>query len=93
MGCATVRFPDGTTGILCGGRGKRSKHRCFYCTAIGEFQCDNPVLRNNRKGTCDTWMCNDCRNNIGNEIDLCRPHFNSWRNNGNRFKFGASVVA
>jgi hypothetical protein len=92
MACSTVRLPDGTTGIICGGRGKK-KHRCFYCPAIAEYQCDNPVIRNNRKATCDTWMCAHCRNDIGKGIDLCRPHFNAWRNNGNRFKFAETGIA
>jgi hypothetical protein len=33
-------------------------------------------------------MCDQCRNNIADNVDLCRPHFNLWRSNGNKFKLG-----
>jgi ribosomal protein L37AE/L43A len=87
MTCSRIVLPDGRIGIICGRRWPK-KHRCFYCPAVAEYQCDHPVFRNNKRGTCDTWMCKDCRNDIGKELDLCRPHFNFWRSNGNRFVLG-----
>lgn len=77
---------DGFTAIVCT-RGQRIP-RCHYCNDPGSFLCDHPVIRKGKRTTCDTRMCADCRNNVGPETDLCRPHFNLYRNNGNKFKLG-----
>lgn len=88
MTCTLIKIGN-STGFVCGPRGKQ--HRCNYCDRIAQFQCDHPVFRNNKKETCDTWICEQCRNNIGDNLDLCRPHFNFWRNNGKKFVLGGEV--
>ncbi len=52
--------------------------------------CDYPVFRQNKKATCDTLMCDQCRNG-DKELDFCRTHFNKWRNDGRKFAFGGTV--
>ena len=86
MPCDPINVGD-VTGIVCT-RGQRIKARCHYCDRPAPFLCDHPVIRKGKRGTCDTPMCADCRNTIGPDQDLCRPHFNLWRNNGNKFKLG-----
>lgn len=88
--CELINMGNGTTAIICG-RGQR-RHPCHYCGNAAGYQCDHPVFRDNKKGTCDTWMCQHCRNSIGPELDLCRAHFNAWRNNGNKFVLGGEVI-
>jgi hypothetical protein len=90
MGCHTIRLSDGTTAIVCGARQKRSKP-CLYCQRPSTSQCDYPVFRKNKKGTCDTDMCDDCKQTIGEDLDLCRGHIAVWRNNGKRFAIGGAV--
>lgn len=90
MKCDKVQLPGGVTAIVCG-RGQK-RHACHYCGNNAGFQCDHPVFRKNKKETCDTWMCESCRNNISENQDLCRPHFNFWRNNENKFVLGGEVI-
>lgn len=90
MGCEPINGP-GFTGIICT-RGGRAP-RCHYCNKPGTFLCDHPVIRKGGRGTCDTRMCSSCKNNgdllqPAPDVDLCRPHFKLWRNNGNKFKLG-----
>lgn len=93
MACHHIRMPYGPMAIICGGRrGRRNPERCFYCGGEATLQCDHPVFRQNKKATCDTWMCDGCSNPIGNNLDLCRSHFNLWRNNGNKFVLGGEVL-
>ncbi len=72
--------------FICGRGAKYSP--CHYCAHRAAFQCDHPVIRAGKRTTYDTWMCEQCRNTAGTNVDLCRPHFNLWRNNGNKFKLG-----
>ena len=83
-------FQNGNvTGILCG-RGQQ-KRACHGCGRAAAYQCDSPVYRNNVKGTCDKWLCERCRNNIAENVDLCRAHFAFWEANGKRFVLGGEV--
>lgn len=90
MHCEPIKLPGGGTGIICG-RGSRRKP-CHYCAKHGGFLCDHPVIRNGKRTTCDTQMCEQCRNNVAG-ADLCRPHFTLYTNNGNKFKLGDVVTA
>ncbi len=89
MTCTPIKIGE-ATGFVCGHRKKTNP--CHYCHHAGEFQCDHPVFRENVKMTCDTWLCLDCRNNIGENLDLCRSHFNFWRNNGRKFVLGGEMI-
>lgn len=88
MKCRLINFENRTV-IVCGGRPKR--HSCYACGNFAEFQCDSPVFRNERRGSCDRWMCSRCRRNIGENTDLCRPHHELWESNGKRFVFGGGA--
>ena len=90
MTCTPIQIGN-ATGILCGGT--RRGGLCHYCRNVAPYACDSPVFRDNKKGTCDMPLCESCRNNIGPELDLCRAHFNAWRNNGNKFVIGGNVVS
>jgi hypothetical protein len=90
MGCQVIRMKDGTTALVCG-RGKYNEP-CHYCHKPSTSMCDHPVFRMNKKETCDTPMCDDCKNIIGDNLDLCRSHFNFWRNNGKKFVLGGEVI-
>ena len=92
MPCRPFKWIAGTgevaTGLLCSAPGRSKKDRikpCHYCSNTASVLCDHPVFRNNVKETCDTPMCAACTNKIAEEVDLCRPHFNEWRNNGRKF--------
>lgn len=82
MPCTPINGP-GFTGIVCT-RGQNQK-RCHYCNKPAPFLCDHPVIRNNKRGTCDVPLCKACRNELPNGQDLCRPHFGLWQMNGNKF--------
>lgn len=91
MPCESIKTPA-FTGIICRGRGRKAPP-CRYCGKPGDFLCDHSVIRKGQRATCDTRMCIDCTNHVWSETDLCRPHFNLWRNNGNKFKLGDIEVA
>lgn len=56
MKCDEVKV-GGTTMIVCS-RGRR--HNCQFCPRRATKQCDFPIFRNGKKGTCDAWMCDRC---------------------------------
>lgn len=85
MACKVVRT-KGITVIVCG-RGHRAKP-CHYCGHRSSFMCDHPVIRNGKRGTCDTPLCEQCCNEVAKETDLCRAHFGLWQRNGCCFKLG-----
>lgn len=80
MTCERV-VHDGQTFLLCGKR-KKVSHACFNCGNVAAFQCDFPVRANNIKKTCDRWMCEECRNAIGPNSDLCAEHFTEYHGGG-----------
>jgi hypothetical protein len=86
--CESIRLGDGTVAIMCS-RGQR-RPRCSVpgCSAPSEFQCDEPVVRRGRPGTCDAHLCaahrtwvtlpRDAFAELFEEpavaIDVCPPH-------------------
>lgn len=85
MACEIINT-GGLTAIVCK-RGTR-KRPCHYCGNAARYQCDHPVIRNGKRGTCDVWLCDQCRNEVAKDTDLCRAHFNLWQRNGCCFKLG-----
>lgn len=85
MPCDKIPVPGGIAIICTRGRGMK---RCHYCNHVAPFLCDHPVIRQGKRGTCDTPLCEQCLNSAAKNTDLCRPHFNLWRNNGNKLKLG-----
>lgn len=64
----------GVTAIVCGGRERQ--HVCSRpgCGRRAIYQCDYPVVRRGRAGTCDAWICERCRSPQGPGVDICPPH-------------------
>ncbi len=58
------------TVIACG---RSTAHSC-QCGRQATHQCDYPVTRSERKGTCDRWMCRGCALRVGVNLDYCPPH-------------------
>ncbi len=50
-------------------------HACSSCGEIADFQCDWKVPG----GTCDRWICGDCRLQVGEGKDLCEEHAGVWQ--------------
>lgn len=76
MTCSFVSMENGTA-VICGGRTRRRK--CRFCGHPADLLCDYEGL--NRKGrlvTCSAPMCAACGQSIGNDLDLCPPHFGAW---------------
>jgi hypothetical protein len=70
MPCNVLKFPGGTTAIVC----TRTRQRPFVC-ACGQratLQCDAPTKR--RSGTCDRHLCEACAAEIGPDQHLCPTH-------------------
>ena len=72
MPCNTYKSPDGKLSMIICTRGQRSKP-CHICGSPSTGLCDYPI--GNGK-TCDKPMCNDCRNTIGDNLDVCQEHNN-----------------
>lgn len=71
MRCQTIRMPDGTAMIVCGGRAPRAA-RCQVagCTVPHVALCDHPMA----SGTCDMRLCGRHRVELGAQDDRCPDH-------------------
>jgi hypothetical protein len=72
MRCTRVEFVDGAAAIVCTSGGRRCA--APGCGGLGAYQCDAPVVRRNRKATCDRYMCARHRVNRGPNVDCCAEH-------------------
>jgi hypothetical protein len=71
VACNLYRDPEGKfTAIICG----LKQHRCVICRRPATKQCDFPVVRNGKAGTCDVYFCDEHGTNIGPNVDYCRLH-------------------
>ena len=69
--CEVVRFPDGSTPIVCGGHARR-RRPCVHCGGRGEKLCDHT---NSDGRTCDAPLCARCALSVpGRNRDYCRNH-------------------
>jgi hypothetical protein len=68
--CQTVRLPDGTVAIVCGGHA-RTRQRCALCGKRSTLQCDYPLGDGRR---CDRYLCRGCAVPVGRDRDYCRDH-------------------
>ena len=73
MTCESFKIGD-AVGIICS-RGKR-RPNCAVpgCGRPAMFECDWPVKRK-KSGTCDARLCEAHRVKVGEDRDLCPPHF------------------
>ena len=60
-------------GIACGSRPTRYC-QTQGCRRVATIQCDHPVTRKGKAGTCDRWCCRGCAKNVGPDRDYCPPH-------------------
>lgn len=60
-------------GIACG-RSPRRRCSTEGCAATATIQCDFPVTRRGKPGTCDRWVCVGCATKVGPDRDHCGPH-------------------
>jgi hypothetical protein len=44
------------------------------CSKQTRKQCDFPVTRNGKAGTCDRYLCSGCAVSVGPNVDHCPPH-------------------
>jgi hypothetical protein len=60
-------------GIACGRRDRRA---CSTpgCSGDATVQCDFPVTRKGKAGTCDRYVCRRCAVSVGTDRDYCPPH-------------------
>lgn len=72
MPCQHVRFADGTSAILCGGRQPVKKCRCgAKATKLCDWKTGNGK-------TCDAPLCASCSTAPAPEKDLCPEHAAQW---------------
>ena len=74
MACEHLKFPDGSTAIICGLR--RSKKFCA-CGRACEFECDWKV-KDRKSGTCDLPICSKHALQVGPDKHLCPLHQKAW---------------
>ena len=70
MPCTPVNFGGRIVGIVCS---RKPIKKCDYCGKIMTALCDYPI---GYKQTCDRLMCDNCKTNIGYDIDVCQEHNN-----------------
>lgn len=75
MACEHIKFPDGTTGIICGVR--RSPVNFCSCGRVAELLCDWKVKRK-RSGTCDRPICKQHALEVAPDKHLCQEHQKAW---------------
>jgi hypothetical protein len=72
--CEHVKFPDGTTAIICGMRGRQ---KFCACGRVGDFECDWKV-KEKRSGMCDAPICSHHALQVGPDKHLCPQHQKAW---------------
>ena len=76
--CLHMRFPDGSSAIVCGTR--RQRQFCA-CGRESDFLCDWK-MPNKKSGTCDKPICKQHALNVAPDRDLCPEHqreFELWK--------------
>jgi hypothetical protein len=69
--CQHLKFSDGSTAIICGMRGGRTKY--CACGRPCEFECDWKI-RAKKSGTCDLPICEKHALQVGPDKHLCPLH-------------------
>lgn len=76
--CLHMKFPDGSSAIICGTRGPR---KYCACGRAADLLCDWKVS-GKKSGTCDKPICKSHALNVAPDRDLCSEHqkaFESWK--------------
>jgi hypothetical protein len=74
MHCRFIRTPDGNMAVFCGPRGPRPRCSVPGCGRPVERECDFPVQRRGKPGTCDAKLCATHAKPAGPDRDLCPAH-------------------
>jgi hypothetical protein len=75
--CEHVKFPDGSTAIICGMRGRK---KFCACGRVADLLCDWKV-REKKSGTCDAPICPQHAKQVGPDKHLCPLHqktYDAW---------------
>lgn len=70
----SMRVPvPGGVAIVCGSSPRR---RCSTpgCRGDATLECDYPVQRKGKAGTCDRRCCAACAKSVGDDLDYCAAH-------------------
>lgn len=73
-----IQLPDGSFAIVCGSKPRARRCSTAHCRRTADYQCDYPVTRAGKAATCDRWVCESCRTNVGPDRDYCLPHARAW---------------
>lgn len=77
--CYRMPMPDGSFGIICGGRNQ--KMRYCDCSRPADFLCDWK-MPDKKSGTCDGAICNKCALEVASDKHLCKFHqkaYEQWK--------------
>lgn len=80
MHCRPISFPGGGVAFVCGPRPRTKACATPGCGRRGRYECDWPVTRGGKSGTCDRLMCERCRRQqdpgtlMQDSVDYCRVH-------------------
>src|SRR5215472_4977136 len=77
MPCEFVKFPDGTTAIVCGPRAGRARCQVPQCGQDSVALCDYPVQRKGKLTTRDMKLCSGHAKQAPDaDKDYCPAHAN-----------------
>jgi hypothetical protein len=74
MPCREIDLGDGGVAIACTRGSHAPQCQTPGCTYPGAFQCDYPVTRDGKAGTCDRHCCASHRVHVGVNRDYCGSH-------------------
>jgi len=69
-----VSLGGGASAIICTRGERRRSCATPGCANRADKQCDFPVTRNGKVGTCDRFVCSRCAVSKGHDLDFCPPH-------------------
>jgi len=72
--CRTIVDADGRPVAIACSRGPHKACATPGCRNHADKQCDFPVTRSGRPGTCDRFICSKCAVRVGPDLDHCPPH-------------------
>lgn len=74
MACRTIVAGPGMTAIACTRGTQRPSCSTPGCANRADKQCDFPVKRGGKAGTCDRHICSKCAVSAGRNVDHCPAH-------------------
>jgi hypothetical protein len=68
--CVPIIIEGKVVGTMC----VSAPTRYCSCKRRATIQCDYPVMRAGKAGTCDRWCCPSCSTSVGRDRDYCAAH-------------------